>query len=52
MINLIIQLLLALQAQNHDAICEAAQAMNEIDTELSIQVLESIEPKHAFDYCF
>ena len=52
MTNLIIQLLLALQTQNHDAICKAAHEMTELDLEVSIQVLESIEPKHAFDYCF
>ena len=52
MATLIIQLLLALQVQNHDAICEAANAMNEVDVELSYQILESIEPNHAFDYCF
>ena len=52
MAALIIQLLLALQTQNHDAICEAANAMTELNLEVSIQVLESIEPKHAFDYCF
>ena len=52
MATLIIQLLLALQVQDHNAICKAANAMTELDLEVSIQVLESIEPKHAFDYCF
>ena len=52
MVNLIIQLILALQVQDHNAICKAANEMAELDLEVSIQVLESIEPKHAFDYCF
>ena len=52
MATLIIQLLLALQVQDHDAICKAAQDMTELNLEVSIQVLESIEPNHAFDYCF
>ena len=52
MANLIIQLLLALQVQDHNAICEAANAMTELNLEVSIQFLESIEPKHAFEYCF
>ena len=52
MINLIIQLLLALQVQDHEAVCKAAQGMNQVDSKVAYQVLESIEPNHAFDHCF
>ena len=52
MIQLLIKLLIAFQAQNSEAICKAAHAMNDHDSKQAIELMQSIEPDHAFDFCF